>query len=73
MRIMDKDGGLTDYQTSIVVDNVAPTATISPSVTIPEGSSSIVSLTGAADVSNTETATLRFYFSLNAAARNAAT
>ena len=71
MRVMDKDGGLTDYQTTIVVENVAPTATISPTVTIPEGSSTIVSLTGAADVSNAETSSLRFYFSLNAAARNA--
>ncbi len=73
MRVMDKDGGSTDYQHSIVVQNVAPTATINPSETITEGSSAIVSLTGALDVSNAETASLRYFFSMNAAVRNSAT
>ena len=37
-RIFDKDGGFTDYTTTVVVNNVAPTATLSNNGPVNEGS-----------------------------------
>ena len=55
-RILDKDGGYTDYTTSIDVRNVAPTATLSAPTAVDEGSSFAVSLGGVADPSLADTA-----------------
>jgi len=50
-RIIDKDGGFTDYQSTVVVNNVAPTATFqSPAVAITEGGTFNISLTNPVDV-----------------------
>ena len=46
-RIFDKDGGFTDYQTVVTVNNVAPTATIGNSGPVNEGSPVTVSLSDA--------------------------
>ncbi|HEV8603892.1 MAG TPA: lamin tail domain-containing protein [Tepidisphaeraceae bacterium] len=49
-RVMDKDGGVNTYTTVILVNNVAPTATIANSGPAPEGSTTTtVSLTNLAD------------------------
>src|SRR5205823_4027934 len=37
-RIIDKDGGFTEYTTAVSVDNVAPTATLSNDGPVDEGS-----------------------------------
>jgi hypothetical protein len=37
-RIIDKDGGYTDYVTTVVVNNVAPTVDDDEIITVPEGS-----------------------------------
>jgi hypothetical protein len=37
-RIIDKDGGFTDYTTNVVVNNVAPTLTLSGAASVNEGS-----------------------------------
>ncbi len=54
-RIFDKDNGSTDYSTTVVVDNVAPTASIGNSGSINEGGSATVSLAGASDPSSADT------------------
>jgi hypothetical protein len=55
-RIFDKDGGYTDYQTAVTVNNVAPTASISNNGPIDEASSVTVGLGGASDPSTADTA-----------------
>ena len=55
-RIIDKDGGFTEYTTNLVVNNVAPTATLNATTTVDEGMSSAVSLTGPFDPSSVDTA-----------------
>ncbi len=72
-RVLDADGGKTDYQTTVTVNNVAPTATISPAASILEGGSTTISLTGANDPSSIDAASLKYFFSTSATARNAAT
>ena len=54
-RIFDKDDGYTTYTTTVVVNNVAPTATFTASSPINEGSSSTLSFTAASDPSSTDT------------------
>ena len=54
-RIFDKDNGYTDYSATVVVNNVAPTATFTASSPINEGSSSTLSFTAASDPSSTDT------------------
>ncbi|MEI7462506.1 MAG: hypothetical protein WCK15_24165, partial [Pirellula sp.] len=49
--VIDKDGGFTDYDTVVLVNNVAPTATIGNNGPMNEGSPATVSLTIANDVS----------------------
>src|SRR5207237_1012673 len=44
-RILDKDGGYTDYTTIITINNVAPTATFNAPASVAEGSSIGLSLT----------------------------
>jgi peptidoglycan/xylan/chitin deacetylase (PgdA/CDA1 family) len=55
-RIFDKDGGFTDYTTTVVVNNVAPTATLSNNGPINEGGTAVVSFSGASDPSEADTA-----------------
>jgi len=55
-RIIDKDGGYGEYTTTVVVNNVAPTATLSNSGPIDEGSSATVSFSAQHDPSNADTA-----------------
>jgi Ca2+-binding RTX toxin-like protein len=49
-RIFDKDGGFTDYQTTVTVNDVAPTATVSGPTTTVQGQAQTFTFT-AADVS----------------------
>ena len=72
-RVIDKDGGFTDYQTTIVVNNVAPTAALDNSGPISEGGAVTVSFTGRADASSVDASSLHYFFSTTLAARDAAT
>ena len=50
-RIFDKDNGYTDYTTSVTVNNVAPTATLSNSGPVVEGSPVTISFSNGSDPS----------------------
>jgi hypothetical protein len=64
--VADDDGSQTQASTTVEVDNVAPTATLSNSGPINEGSAAIVAFTGASDPSSVDTtASFRYSFSLN--------
>ncbi len=68
-RIFDKDGGSTDYTTIVQVNNVAPTASLSNNGPINEGSSAVVSFSGASDPSSDDTAAgFHYSFALSSAA-----
>src|SRR5204863_492045 len=54
-RIIDKDGGFTDYTTLVVVNNVDPTATLSNDGPINEGSPGNLSFSGQFDPSTADT------------------
>src|SRR5207249_2072760 len=54
-RIIDKDGGFTDYTTSIHVTNTAPTATLSNGGTVSEHTAGSVSFSNQLDPSNADT------------------
>ncbi|HVX64411.1 MAG TPA: Ig-like domain-containing protein [Pirellulales bacterium] len=54
-RIFDKDGGYTDYTTTVTVNNVAPTATLSNNGPVDEGGSATVSFTNPFDPSMADT------------------
>src|SRR5581483_9994671 len=45
-RVFDKDGGFTEYTTTIPVNNVSPTATLGNGGVVPEGSPGSVSFSG---------------------------
>ena len=63
IRVMDRDGGFTDYDYSYAVGSVAPTASPAQSGPIVEGSSVLVSLDAATDPSLADrTAGLRYGF-----------
>ncbi|MFN2625842.1 MAG: PKD domain-containing protein, partial [Mycobacteriales bacterium] len=53
--IRDKDGGTTDYQRTVTVANVAPTATFVPPSVVSEGSPIALSLTDPLDASTADT------------------
>ena len=55
-RIIDKDGGYTEYTTTVTVTNVPPTATLSNDGPVAEGSAATVSFTNQSDPSNADTA-----------------
>ena len=64
IRVMDKDGLVKDYTTTLVIANVVPSGTILNNGPITEGSSATVSITGATDVSSVDVAAgLRYLFS----------
>ena len=54
-RIFDKDNGFTTYQATVVVNNVAPTATFAATSPINEGGNSTLSLTSPSDPSTADT------------------
>ena len=54
--IFDKDGGSTEYTTTVVVTNVAPTATFSADASIAEGSAATLGFTAPFDPSSADTA-----------------
>jgi len=56
-RILDKDGAFTDYLTSIEILNVAPTASLTNSGPVVEGSTATVTLANQADASRADTTT----------------
>src|SRR5207249_976742 len=55
-RIIDKDGGSTEYTTDVSVTNVAPTAALSNDGPVDEGSPATVSFSGQHDPSGADTA-----------------
>ena len=50
-KVLDKDGGATEYTATVTVNNVAPTATFTAPASVNEGSNIGLSLSGAADIS----------------------
>ncbi len=64
-RVFDKDGGTNTYSTTVVVNNVAPTAIISTPAPINEGSSATITLMGA-DASSVDATTLKYSLALSA-------
>src|SRR4029078_5149538 len=63
-RIIDKDGGATQYTATVTVNNVAPTATFTASSPINEGSSSTVTFSGPSDPSAADT-TAGFHYAFS--------
>lgn len=55
-KIIDKDGGFMVYRTTVIVNNVAPTAVLNAPDSVDEGSDIVLSLTEAADPSGPDTA-----------------
>src|SRR5204862_3676091 len=55
-RIIDKDGGYTEYTTSVTVNNVAPSASFSNTGPVNEGSSFGLSLLSPTDPSSADVA-----------------
>src|SRR5439155_1449368 len=55
-RIIDKDGGFSEYQTTVTVNNVAPTATFNAPASVNEGQAIGLSLTSSFDPSSVDTA-----------------
>jgi hypothetical protein len=70
-RVFDKDDGYTDYQTTVVVNNVAPTATFTNNGPVNEASAATVSFSGPSDPSSADTAA-GFHYSFALAAANLA-
>ncbi len=66
-RVFDKDGGFTDYSTSVVINNVAPTASITNNGPVNEGSPVTISLTGINDPSSVDGLSLKYSFADSAA------
>jgi hypothetical protein len=55
-RIIDRDGGFSQYTTSVHVANVAPTATLANNGPVDEGASATVSFSNQSDPSSADTA-----------------
>ncbi len=54
-RIIDKDGGFTEYTTSVHVNNVDPTADLANNGPVDEGSPATISFSNQSDPSNADT------------------
>ena len=54
--VRDKDGGTTEYTTSVTINNVAPTATFGATTPVDEGTAIALSLTAPSDLSSADTA-----------------
>ncbi|MGH3088601.1 MAG: hypothetical protein ACRDSJ_14955, partial [Rubrobacteraceae bacterium] len=61
-RIIDKDGGFTEYMKNITVNNVAPTATLAVPSTVNQGDNFTVSLTNVFDPSSADRQSLTYAF-----------
>jgi hypothetical protein len=59
-KIMDKDGGSTEYTKSITVNNVSPTATFNTPTSVNQGDSFTLSLGSVVDPSSTDNLTYEF-------------
>src|SRR5207253_290123 len=55
-RITDKNGGFTDYTTTLQINNVAPTATFTAGGPVDEGSPATIRFTSPCDPSSVDTA-----------------
>ncbi len=55
-RVFDKDGGVTNHSTTVVVNNIAPTAMLSNNGAINEGTSLTVTFSNTSDVSSVDLA-----------------
>ena len=64
-RIYDKDGGIADYSTSVIVSNIAPSAVINTPPAIDEGGSATLSLSNAYDPSSVDILSLRYAFAFS--------
>src|SRR5207244_3474099 len=73
-RIMDKDGGFTDYTATVHVNDVAPTAVFSTPAAVDEGSAFTVALSNPFDPSSADTAAgFHYAFALDGGSLAAAT
>jgi hypothetical protein len=61
-KVLDKDGGASEYTATVTINNVAPTATFGAPSPVNEGSNIALSLTGATDASSADAASLTFAF-----------
>jgi hypothetical protein len=61
-KVLDKDGGSSEYTATVTINNVAPTATFNAPSPVNEGSNIALSLTGATDASSADAASLTFAF-----------
>jgi DNA/RNA endonuclease G (NUC1)/PKD repeat protein len=61
-RVIDPDGGFTEYAGLVAVANLAPSALFTAPAPITEGSSFVLSLTGATDPSPVDAAALMYAF-----------
>ncbi len=64
-RIYDKDGGVADYSTSVIVSNIAPSAVINTQAAIDEGGSATITLNNAYDPSSVDMLSLRYAFAFS--------
>jgi len=65
-RVFDKDGGFTDYTTTVTINNIAPATGLTNSGPVNVGQLATVSFAGSNDVSTTDTnAGLRFSVALD--------
>src|SRR5207249_1354435 len=55
-KVLDKDGGFSEYTATVTIDNVVPTATLSNNGPVAEGSPATISFSGQLDPSNADTA-----------------
>ena len=63
-RIIDKDGGSTEYTTTVTVNNVPPTATLSNNGPVNEGSAATISFGNQFDPSSVDT-TAGFHYAFS--------
>ena len=63
-RIIDKDGGFTEYTTTVTVNNVPPTATLSNNGPVNEGSAATFSFSNQFDPSSVDT-TAGFHYAFS--------
>lgn len=73
-RIIDKDGGFSEYTSTVAINNVAPTAVLSSAASIDEGAAATISFSGQFDPSAADTAAgFRYAFACDGADLSAAT
>src|ERR1700730_17364540 len=70
---MDSEGGVTDAQTTVVVNKMTHAVPLTNNGPVDEGSPATVKFNNASDVSSVDRASLHFFFSTDKAARDSAT